>query len=243
MPSTQKSDAKDWVEGTVWLLAKQDEHTLDIHEVRLYSLHFLCFALIALTLVRLRRVLRVVSTKNTCWTVKIDGKTLSCLVYINTITKHGKPSAEYVGRINNGVRDSGISAEYVSKYIRPFVPADTIDSAAAASGSAPAAATTTTTTTVASSAVSAACAAGDAAAESKNDVREPEPQPAALARPSYASGLCLREDLVDSRADPNSISAKYEADLDRVFSDSPLSLSDRQIVLREHAGPGKTLES
>ena len=36
--------------------------------------------------------------------------------------RRGSPQEGYVARINNGIRDAGLDAEYVSRYLRPFVP-------------------------------------------------------------------------------------------------------------------------
>jgi len=55
-------------------------------------------------------------------TIEVDEKSLNCLVYIDQVTKEGEPKNEYITRINNGIRDAGFPEEYVTTYLRPFVP-------------------------------------------------------------------------------------------------------------------------
>jgi gamma-glutamylcyclotransferase (GGCT)/AIG2-like uncharacterized protein YtfP len=47
---------------------------------------------------------------------------LRCLVYVDPVTEEGMPKEEYIARINNGIRDAGFPGEYVSSYLRKFVP-------------------------------------------------------------------------------------------------------------------------
>jgi gamma-glutamylcyclotransferase len=56
-------------------------------------------------------------------TIAVEGRGLNCLVYIDHITAEGKPKEEYITRINNGIRDARFPDEYVTRYLRPFVPA------------------------------------------------------------------------------------------------------------------------
>lgn len=56
-------------------------------------------------------------------TIEVDVRYLNCLVYIDHITDEGKPKEEYIARINNGIGDAGFPTEYVTLYLRPFVPA------------------------------------------------------------------------------------------------------------------------
>jgi gamma-glutamylcyclotransferase len=56
-------------------------------------------------------------------TVDVDGRDLNCLVYIDPVTVEGNPKVEYIARINNGIRDAGFPDAYVTRYLRPFVPA------------------------------------------------------------------------------------------------------------------------
>ena len=55
--------------------------------------------------------------------IKIDGKSIECLVYVDTVEKEGSPKQEYIDRINKGISDSKLPIEYVNRYIRKFIPA------------------------------------------------------------------------------------------------------------------------
>jgi gamma-glutamylcyclotransferase (GGCT)/AIG2-like uncharacterized protein YtfP len=55
--------------------------------------------------------------------VNVCGREMICLVYIDPIIEEGNPKEEYVVRINNGIRDAGFPDEYVTRYLRSFVPA------------------------------------------------------------------------------------------------------------------------
>lgn len=54
--------------------------------------------------------------------VSISTIQVSCMTYIDPVTKEGKPYHEYIRRINYGIIDAGLSEEYVEHYIRRFVP-------------------------------------------------------------------------------------------------------------------------
>jgi hypothetical protein len=55
-------------------------------------------------------------------TVDVGGRDQSCLVYIDSVAEEGEPKEEYIARINNGIRDAGLPDEYVTRYLRSFVP-------------------------------------------------------------------------------------------------------------------------
>jgi gamma-glutamylcyclotransferase len=55
--------------------------------------------------------------------ISVDGQELSCLVYIDPVTEEGEAKEEYIARINNGVNDAGFPHDYVTRYLRPYVPA------------------------------------------------------------------------------------------------------------------------
>jgi len=55
--------------------------------------------------------------------VEVEGKRKDCLVYMDPVREEGAPQAEYVDRINRGLADAGLPADYVERAIRPFVPA------------------------------------------------------------------------------------------------------------------------
>jgi hypothetical protein len=52
----------------------------------------------------------------------LEGLDLSCLVYIDPITEEGQPKLEYITRINNGILDAGLPNDYVTRYLRPYIP-------------------------------------------------------------------------------------------------------------------------
>lgn len=54
--------------------------------------------------------------------VDVSGQKLTCMVYIDAVSEEGKPIEEYVVRINSGIRDAGFPVEYVTRYLRPFIP-------------------------------------------------------------------------------------------------------------------------
>lgn len=49
-------------------------------------------------------------------------ESVPALVYIDPITAEGEPKAEYIGRMNAGVADAGLSELYVAGQIRRYVP-------------------------------------------------------------------------------------------------------------------------
>jgi gamma-glutamylcyclotransferase len=52
-----------------------------------------------------------------------EGKVIQCLVYIDpTLEGHFKPRKEYIRRINSGLKDANLPAEWVQQNIRPFIP-------------------------------------------------------------------------------------------------------------------------
>ena len=54
--------------------------------------------------------------------VEASGGFIDCLVYIATDKEIGQPQAEYIERINAGIKSANLPSEYVQKSIRPFVP-------------------------------------------------------------------------------------------------------------------------
>ncbi|HBA73188.1 MAG TPA: gamma-glutamylcyclotransferase [Geobacter sp.] len=91
----------DYVLGTVYELSEDDERNLDRFEGVARGLY-------------LKEMLAVT----------VDGRGLSCLVYIDLVVEEGKPKTEYIDRINNGIRDACLPDEYVSRCLRPFVPGE-----------------------------------------------------------------------------------------------------------------------
>ena len=97
--SIVRSDA-DYVLGTVYDLSESDVRNLD----------------------RFEGVAQGNYRKETI-TVDVDGRELGCLVYIDPVVREGRPKEEYIARINNGIHDAGLADDYVTRYLRPFVPA------------------------------------------------------------------------------------------------------------------------
>jgi gamma-glutamylcyclotransferase len=56
--------------------------------------------------------------------VDANGDTLSCLVYVDQIVEEGEPKEEYIARINHGILDTDFPYEYIVRYLRPFVSAE-----------------------------------------------------------------------------------------------------------------------
>ena len=89
----------DEVQGVVYLITGSDESSLDDHEG-----------------------VAVGSYRKEIKPVKIDGKAYDCLVYVDPIEEEGKPRVEYIERINQGLAASEISATYIDRYVRKFIP-------------------------------------------------------------------------------------------------------------------------
>ena len=47
---------------------------------------------------------------------------IDCLVYVATDNENGQPQAEYIERINHGIKSANLPLAYVQKSIRPFIP-------------------------------------------------------------------------------------------------------------------------
>jgi gamma-glutamylcyclotransferase len=89
----------DYVLGTVYELSEEDLQNLD----------------------RFEGVARGSYYKETV-EVEVNGQGLNCLVYIDPITDEGQPKLEYIARILNGIEDAHLPIEYVTRYLRPFIP-------------------------------------------------------------------------------------------------------------------------
>ncbi|KZP01600.1 hypothetical protein CALVIDRAFT_532377 [Calocera viscosa TUFC12733] len=93
--------APDEVWGLVWLLSPTDEQVLDRYEgvsQRSYDKYDLAVTL-------------------------LSGEEKLCLVYVDPVQAAGRPWAEYVDRMNAGLKDSPLPEAYVRDVIRPFIPA------------------------------------------------------------------------------------------------------------------------
>jgi len=56
--------------------------------------------------------------------IKTQEGCCDCLVYVDLNQVLGEPHFEYIKRINQGIESAGLPMDYVSKYIRPYVPTD-----------------------------------------------------------------------------------------------------------------------
>jgi len=54
--------------------------------------------------------------------VEINGVPTDCLVYVDSTEDEGLPTIEYINRINKGLVDADLPADYVEGCIRNFVP-------------------------------------------------------------------------------------------------------------------------
>lgn len=91
--------AGDEVHGKVYRLTESDERNLDRYE----GVSEGCYR---------KEVLPVI----------MDGRSTPCLVYIDPVEEEGVAWPEYVGRINRGIADSAFSPDYVTRYLRRFIP-------------------------------------------------------------------------------------------------------------------------
>jgi len=91
----------DYVLGTVYELSAMDIENMDVYEGVAKGSYFK--EMIA---------------------VEVNGKELSCLVYIDLVLEEGEPKEEYISRINHGLRDARFPDEYVERYLRRFIPSN-----------------------------------------------------------------------------------------------------------------------
>ena len=90
----------DKVEGVLYLISVSDENSLDKDE-------------------------GVASGAYRKATLRVAGSQgeEEALVYVDPVTEEGVPKKEYIRRINSGLADAKLSPEYVSRYVRKFIPA------------------------------------------------------------------------------------------------------------------------
>jgi len=94
-----KPNLNDIVLGEIFTLSDKDIELLDIYESvaeRMYEKFIM--------------------------SVKTQSGFIDCLVYIATDKEIGQPQAEYIERINAGIRSANLPSDYIQKSIRPFVP-------------------------------------------------------------------------------------------------------------------------
>jgi len=58
--------------------------------------------------------------------VVVNGRPMTCLVYVDPIQDEGLPKEEYIRPINAGIEDAGLLPDYVQNSIRRFVPPETM---------------------------------------------------------------------------------------------------------------------
>ena len=94
-----KPSLNAFVLGEVFTLSEQDIEYLDIYESvdeGMYGKYIL--------------------------SIQTEEGLFNCLVYIASDNDMGKPQAEYIERINAGIKSANLPDDYVKKWIRPFVP-------------------------------------------------------------------------------------------------------------------------
>jgi len=98
-----KPSEGDFVLGEIFSLSEQDIELLDICEMVAEGMYH-------------QEVLSIDTSNGS----------LDCLVYVDLNQILGRPQFEYIKRINQGIESSELPMDYVNKYIRPYVPTDTL---------------------------------------------------------------------------------------------------------------------
>lgn len=88
----------DEVWGVIYQISEADESELDIYEGIKKKLY-------------IKQYLKILS----------DGRTLNCLTYVDPVTNEGIPTSKYASIINEGISDSNLPEEYVTKYLKPKI--------------------------------------------------------------------------------------------------------------------------
>ncbi|MEO8145069.1 MAG: gamma-glutamylcyclotransferase family protein [Betaproteobacteria bacterium] len=88
------------VEGILFMISGSDEEALDKFESVAHGAYG-------------KQVLPVIC----------DETGVEALVYVDFVTGEGAPKTEYVHRMNSGLADARLSAEYVASHVRKFIPA------------------------------------------------------------------------------------------------------------------------
>jgi len=60
----------------------------------------------------------------TMWHEGREGNKVCCMVYVDRTTTVGRPSPEYVARLDNGVKDAiakGVPEKYFDRYVELFL--------------------------------------------------------------------------------------------------------------------------
>ena len=94
-----KPDQNDFVLGEIFTLSDKDIKLLDIYESVAEGMY-----------------------EKFIMSVKTQSGFIDCLVYIATDKEIGQPQAEYIERINVGIKSANLPSDYIKKSIRPFIP-------------------------------------------------------------------------------------------------------------------------
>jgi gamma-glutamylcyclotransferase len=94
-----KPDQNDFVLGEIFTLSDKDIELLDIYESVAAGMY-----------------------EKFIMSVKTQSGFIDCLVYIATNKEIGQPQAEYIERINAGIKSANLPSDYIKKSIRPFIP-------------------------------------------------------------------------------------------------------------------------
>jgi len=90
---------EDAVEGVLFEISETDEAHLDRYE----GVGSGCYV---------KKMVRILH----------NGEIVHAMIYIDPVDEEGHPIEEYIRRINDAVRDAGLSEAYVKRYIRRFIP-------------------------------------------------------------------------------------------------------------------------
>ena len=94
-----KPNLNDIVLGEIFTLSKKDIELLDIYEKVAEGMY-----------------------EKFIMSVQTHKGFIDCLVYIATDKEMGQPQAEYIDRINAGIKSANLPVDYIQKSIRPFIP-------------------------------------------------------------------------------------------------------------------------
>ena len=94
-----RQNLNDFVLGEIFILSDRDIELLDIYESVAEGMY-----------------------EKFIMSVKTQSGFIDCLVYIATDNENGQPQAEYIKRINAGIKCANLPSDYVQKSIRPFIP-------------------------------------------------------------------------------------------------------------------------
>ena len=94
-----RQNLNDFVLGEIFTLSDKDIELLDIYESVAEGMY-----------------------EKFMMSVKTQSGFIDCLVYIATDKEIGQPQAEYIERINVGIKSANLPSDYIKKSIRPFIP-------------------------------------------------------------------------------------------------------------------------